>query len=201
MNPLSSQLTGWGLMAVSMMLPKLITPVEQIYKQSFRHYRFILSVLFALAYFTIWMLAGLPSIAIIIGLNLLMPLSYIPALLMFVIAVIWQFSPVKQLCLNRGHDHRMLSAFGWPAHRDAIKYGIAHGCWCVGSGWALMLFPMLLPGGHNLAMLLVTLVMLSEHMEHPQLPRWNFIGRGRLFRIIVAQAEIKWKLLKGSPTQ
>ena len=108
-----------------------------------------------------------------------------------IVAIIWQFSPFKQQCLNRGHEHWTLSAFGWAAKRDAFVYGIYHGLWCVGAGWALMLFPMLLPTGHNLAMIVVTIIMISEHMEHPQLPRWNFSLRLKLIKILIAQTRIK----------
>jgi hypothetical protein len=33
--------------------------------------------------------------------------------------------------------------------------------------------------------------MLSEHMEHPKYPKWNFNLRLRLFKIIAAQTKIK----------
>ncbi len=190
-NPLSSQVLGWGLMVLAMMLPKLILPIQLICRQSLRHYRFGLSMLFILGYVAIWMLAGICTIAAIVGLNLLLPQSIIPAIAVFIIAVVWQFSPIKQHFLNLGHDHKTLSAFGWPAHRDALKYGTLHGVWCVGSGWALMLFPMLLPQGHNFAMLVVTFLMLSEHLEHPRTPQWKFDLRLKLLRIIVAQIRIR----------
>jgi predicted metal-binding membrane protein len=191
MNPPATQLAGWGLMVIAMMLPKLIMPVQHIYAHSFRHRRLTLSLVFILGYVAVWMAVGIAMIAVIFGLHLLMPGSYIPATGLGIIAVIWQFSPVKQRCLNRGHDHRILAAFGWPGYRDAFVFGVMHGVWCVGSGWALMLFPMLLPTGHNLAMIVVTFIMLSEHMEHPQVPRWGIHLRGKLFRIIVAQGQMK----------
>lgn len=193
MNPISSQLIGWGLMVVAMMLPKLIFPVQTIYMQSLKRLRFILAFLFVWSYLVVWMFAGVFMVAIIIALNLLMPLSYIPAIAVFLIALIWQFSPVKQRFLNRGHQHQVLAAFGRTAFKDAIVYGCSHGLWCVGAGWALMLFPMLLPQGHNLAMLVVTFVMISEHMEHPQTPRWDFNLRLKLLRILIAQTKIKLK--------
>lgn len=191
MNPFSEQLLGWGLMVVAMMLPKLILPIQQIYLQSFKRYRLLHSVLFVLGYMAIWMLAGGVMIAVIMGFNLVMPMSYVPAFILFIIAVVWQFSPIKQRYLNKGHDHRSLAAFGWKANRDALMYGVMHGVWCVGSGWAIMLFPMLLPQGHNLAMIVVTFIMISEHMEHPRFPRWYFSFRLKLLRIIVAQTKIK----------
>jgi predicted metal-binding membrane protein len=191
MNPVSTQLFGWGLMVVAMMLPKLIVPIQQIYAQSLRRYRFVNAFLFVTGYLIIWMLAGVPTIAVIIGSNLLMPMSYVPALVIFILAVIWQFTPIKQRFLNLGHDHQVLSAFGWNSLRDALMFGFSHGVWCVGAGWALMLFPMLLPVGHNAAMLVVTFIMLSEHMEHPRSPGWYFGARLKLWRIVVGQVRMR----------
>ena len=197
MNPPLAQLTGWMLMVIAMMLPKLIVPVQHIYAQSFRDRRFWLSLVFIFGYTAVWMAAGIVMIAVIIGMHLLLPNSYIPAIGLGIIAVIWQFSLVKQRCLNRGHDHRTIAAFGRASYRDALLFGLVHGVWCVCAGWALMLLPMLLPAGHNLAMLIVTFIMLSEHMEHPQTPRWGIQLRAKLFRIIVAQAQIKLKQVQG----
>jgi predicted metal-binding membrane protein len=197
-NPISSQLIGWGLMVVAMMLPKLIIPIRYIYARSFKRYRFHLSLLFILGYMATWMVAGYIMNLVISRLHLLLPGSWLPALTLGTIAIVWQFSPVKQRCLNRGHDHRTLAAFGWPASRDALQYGMVHGVWCVGSGWAIMLLPMLLPGAHNFAMIVVTFIMLSEHLEHPRAPRWRIDFRTKLLRILVAQTQIKWKQLRAS---
>ncbi|MGK4567796.1 hypothetical protein [Flavobacterium sp. 3HN19-14] len=56
-----------------------------------------------------------------------------------------------------------------------------------------MLLPMLLPSGHNLAMLIVTFIMLSEHLEDPKKPVWRIDMRAKLFRIIVSQMRIRLK--------
>jgi hypothetical protein len=193
MNPIYSLLSGWGLMVVAMMLPKLIIPIQQIYARSFKRCRFLSSLLFVFGYIGVWMLVGIFLIAAILGLHLLMPNSYFPAIGLGTIAIVWQFSPVKQRCLNKGHGHQTLAAFGWAANRDALLFGVMHGVWCVGSGWALMLLPMMLPKSHNIAMIAVTLIMLSEHLEHPQLPRWRMDFRFKLFRVIVAQTKIRLK--------
>lgn len=187
----SSQFIGWGLMVVAMMLPKLILPIQFIYQQSFKRYRFVCALLFVLGYMQIWMIAGFFMITVIMGFNLLLPLSYIPAMGLFAIAIVWEISPMKQWFLNLGHDHRILSAFGWKAFRDSLFFGLTHGVWCFGSGWALMLFPMLLPKGHNLAMLLVTFIMISEHLENPRFPMWFLPPRLKLLKIIIAQTRIK----------
>lgn len=191
MNPVSSQLSGWGLMVIAMMLPKLIFPIRHIYLCTLKRRRFPSAVLFVMGYLAVWMAVGVLMIAVILGLHLLLPGSYLPAIGVGIIAIIWQCSPIKQRYLNRGHDHWRLAAFGWQGYRDALIFGVMHGIWCVGAGWALMLFPMLLPAGHNLAMILVTFMMISEHLEHPQAPRWRIYFHGKLWRIMLAQARIR----------
>jgi len=193
MNPFSSLLLGWGLMVVAMMMPKLVMPIRHIYSRSFKSRRFSSASLFVLGYIAVWMVVGVVMTAIIIAVNLLMPNSYVPAIILGVIVLIWEFSPVKQVSLNNGHEHPTLSAFGWEASRDALVFGVKHGVWCVASGWALMLLPMLLPQGHNLAMFIVTIIMVSEHLEHPQPPRWRLIFRRKLMLIAYAQTRIRLK--------
>ena len=195
MNPISGMMMGWTLMVFAMMLPKLIGPIQYIHERSFKRQRFVSAVLFVVGYAAVWIVIGLVMNAIILGFNFLMGNSFIPGILVGLIAVIWQFSPWKQKFLNRGHDHWSLAAFGWPANRDAFHFGTMHGVWCLCSGWALMLFPMLLPQGHNVAMLIVTVIMISEHMEHPKIPKWRFDVRLKLLKIVYAQARIKLKLV------
>lgn len=191
MNPVTDQLLGWGLMVVAMMLPKLILPVQQLFATNLRRMRLISCFLFVLGYLVTWMVTGLFMVAVIVAFSLWFPQSYLPAIGVLMLALIWQFSPWKQNMLNRGHEHRPLSAFGWTALRDAFVYGLMHGVWCVGAGWALMLFPMLLPEGHNTAMLIVTFIMISEHLEDPREARWRFDLRLRLLRYVFAQARMR----------
>lgn len=191
MNPVLDQLLGWGLMVVAMMLPKLILPVQQLFATSLKRMRFITCMLFVLGYLATWMVVGLFMVLVITLLNLWFPMSFMPALVVLLLGIVWQFSPWKQYFLNQGHDHRPLSAFGMAALRDAFQYGFVHGVWCVGAGWALMLFPMLLPQGHNAAMLIVTFLMISEHLEQPRLVKWRFDLRLRLFRYLIAQTRVR----------
>lgn len=191
MNPPGAQLTGWALMVVAMMLPKLTGPIQDIRSQSLRRQRVPSALLFAIGYLAVWLAAGIVLLPVIIALNLWWPLSYGPALAVGGIAIVWQCTPAKQRCLNRGHLHRVLPAFGAPASVGALRYGLAHGTWCVGAGWALMLAPMLLPQGHNIAMLAATLLMLAEHLEHPELPRWRWRIPLRLKNKLVVQIKMR----------
>lgn len=194
MNSMSGLLIGWVFMVFAMMLPKLISPIQHIYVRSLKRKRLFLSLLFILGYSVVWTFVGLLFYHTVLGLNIPIATSYIPAAIIGVIAIVWQFSPIKQRFLNLGHDHLSLRPFGMAANIDALYFGIMHGLWCFGSGWALMFFPMLLPTGHHLAMVFVALIMVSEHMEQPQVPKWRFNLRMKLLRIAVVQTTTRLRL-------
>lgn len=190
-NSVSDIMIGWILMVFAMMLPKLIVPIQLINEHCFKHMRLLMVFHFILGYAGVWIFTGFLLNLFILYINSKMPGSFVPAVIIGVIALIWQFSPVKQKCLNKGHHHPVLAAWGIQAYKDAFVFGCTHGFWCVGAGWALMFFPMLLPQGHNFAMLVVTFIMLSEHMEHPQIPRWRIDFRLKLLKILMSQNLIK----------
>lgn len=191
MNPLSSMAAGWALMLVAMMSPTLIAPIGHVVERSFKRRRARSVTLFVLGYASIWMTAGSVLLAAKLVLSLLAPQSYLPAVVIGLIAFVWQCSPIKQRCLNRGHNHTELAAFGIAADLDALRFGITHGAWCVGSCWALMLFPMLLSDGHFAAMAAVTFLMISERLEQPRPLSWRLRVRGKLMRIVIAQTRIR----------
>src|SRR6266446_6867410 len=113
MNPLSSMAAGWALMLVAMMSLTLIAPIGHIFERSFKRRRARSVTLFVLGYAAIWMTAGSVLLAAKLSLSLLAPRSYLPVALVGLIAFVWQCSPIKQRCLNRGHNHRELAAFGF----------------------------------------------------------------------------------------
>jgi predicted metal-binding membrane protein len=191
MNPISSLTAGWALMLVALMSPTLITPTRHVLKSSFKRRRARSVTLFLVGYAAVWMAAGGVLLGATLMLSLLMPRSYLPAVGVGVIALVWQCSPVKQRCLNRGHNHSELAAFGVAADRDALRFGVTHGVWCVGSCWALMLFPMLLAQGHFAGMAAVTYVMTSERLEQPRPLSWRLRFPGKLMRIVFAQTRIR----------
>ncbi len=189
MNPLSSLAAGWALMLVAMMSPSLMAPVRHILERSFKR-RYARSVmLFVMGYAVIWMAAGGVLLAAMLVLSRLAPHSYLPTVGVGLIAFVWQCSPIKQRCLNRGHNHRELAAFGIAADLDALRFGITHGVWCVGSCWALMLFPIMLSQGHLVAMAALTFVMISDRLEQPRPLSWRLRVPGKLMRIVVAQTQ------------
>lgn len=197
MNPVSSMIAGWALMLVAMMSPTLIAPVHHVLKHSFKRRRAWSVALFLVGYAAIWMAAGGVLVTATLMLNLLGPPSYVPAVGLGIVALVWQCSPMKQRCLNRGHNHSELAAFGIAADLDALRFGITHGVWCVGSCWALMLFPMLLLEGHLAAMAAVTFLIISERLEQPRPLSWSLRFRGKLMRILIAQTRIRLHGLRG----
>jgi len=189
-SPLSLAL-GWALMLVAMMAPALIAPIQHVRIQSFANRRGRSIGLFLAGYGVVWMGIGGVILAMAPAIRAFAHQSYLPAAAALLIAVLWQFSPIKQRCLNRCHAHRALAAFGFTADVDAFRFGLTQGAWCAGSCWALMLFPMLLPQGHVAAMAIVTLLIFSERFEPPRPLSWRWRGPGKAIRILIAQTRMR----------
>jgi hypothetical protein len=155
--------------------------------RSFARRRLRASVLFAAAYGAIWMAAGVMLLELAMVVRLVVPVPW--ALVMAAsIALVWQFSPVKQRCLNRCHGRPALAAFGPAADVDVLRFGLTQGIWCVGSCWALMLLPMLVSGWHVAAMAAVALWLCAERLDSPIPPSWRFRVPGKAVRIAIAQS-------------
>lgn len=175
-NPPAALASGWALMLVAMMAPMLVPAIYSIHYTSFAHTRAQLVALFVAGYGVAWMLVGAIFMVVMFVMRIWLPQSWWPAAIIALAALVWQASPGKQICLNRCHSHRPLAAFGFAARRDALRMGLEHGFWCVGSCWAMMLFPMLLPSGHDLAMAAVTIVMFCERLDRGSAPTWRLRG-------------------------
>lgn len=183
-NPPASLAIDWALMLVAMMAPMLVAPLYHIRISSFARRRMRSMALFVAGYGAIWMAAGVVIVAVELAATWLMPQSYLPAATVGFVALIWQASPFKQRCLNRCHNHRPLAAFGLAADLDVLRLGLENGLWCTGSCWAAMLFPMLLPQGHFVAMAAVALLMFCERLDPPRTPGWRWRGFGTALRCI-----------------
>jgi predicted metal-binding membrane protein len=191
MNSAGSLAAGWGLMLVAMMLPPLIQSLHHIRMSSFTQRRGRSMALFLIAYGALWMAVGAVLITAALVMRLFKPASYLPVAGVVLIALVWQFSPIKQRCLNRCHSHPALAVFRAPADFAALHFGIAQGIWCAGSCWALMLLPIFLPQVHVIAMAVVSLLIFSERLESPGYPCWRFRGFGKVIRIMRAQVRLR----------
>jgi predicted metal-binding membrane protein len=171
---LGGQWWAWSLMVLAMMSPKLILPLQQLAALSLKRLRFSNGILFVLGYLSSWSLASLPLLFLSSMIQRQELSAYLSASLVLIAALIWQCSPYKQYCLNQGHRHKIISAFGYQSGIDSYSYGLRHGIYCVGSGWLLMLFPMMVSAAHLPAMAAVTFIMFSEHLQNPRPVKWRF---------------------------
>ena len=197
LNPPSAIAVAWALMLVAMMSPLLIPAIHHVRFNSFAHRRTRSIALFLAGYGAVWMTCG----ALLTGIKFVAmawaPQSYIPAAASALIALVWQASPLKQRCLNGCHDNRPLAAFGLEADLDALVYGLTHGLWCVGACGALMLFAILLPQAHLVAMAAVAILIFCERLDDFEPPRWKMRGLRRASRMLAAWTRIRVRMLVG----
>jgi predicted metal-binding membrane protein len=182
---------GWALMLAAMMGPLLIAPIRHVRDRSFARRRARAIALFATGYFALWMLAGIVLLGLAWAIRQVVPESSVQLMLAALIALVWQFSPAKQRCLNHGHAHPQLPAFGRAADIGALGFGWTHGVWCAGSCWALMLLLLLISRGHLVAMAAVTLWLWGERLERPLPPRWRLQLPSKATRLVAAQARMR----------
>jgi predicted metal-binding membrane protein len=193
-NTGASLAIGWLLMLAAMMAPTLTPVVCHVRDRSFARRRPRAIALFAAGYIGVWMVCGVLLSWLVLAMQSILPIPYGPLALIALVAFVWQFSPFKQRCLNRCHAHPSLAAFGLAADLDALRLGLKHGIWCVGSCWALMLLPMMVPFGNLAAMAFVTLWIISERLDTPTRPRWRWHGPGKALRIAWAQARLRLQM-------
>jgi predicted metal-binding membrane protein len=141
---------GWTLMIVAMMLPSsvpLVITFRALVARRARPARLVLLLL--IGYLVVWAgfgfaawaadravhaaVAALPWLAehpqLIIGATLLT-------------AGLWQFSPLRDRCLDECRSPLGFVLNRWRGRserREALMMGIAHGAFCVGCCWSLML--------------------------------------------------------------
>jgi predicted metal-binding membrane protein len=190
LNPPTSLASSWALMLIAMMAPLLIAPVRHVRDRSLARRRARATVLFVVGYAALWMLAGIILQTFALGFRVVAPVTLVPTTLLTIVAIVWQFSPVKQSCLNRCHAQPELAAFGTAADVDALRFGLTYGGWCVGSCWTLMLLPVLFSQAHVAAMAAVALWLFAERLDRPMPPCWRWHGPGKAIRIAIAQTRL-----------
>jgi len=168
---------GWFLMLAAMMAPVLIPPICYVRSRSFARRRGRSVALFVCGYAAVWTVAAPLLLIIEAAARTLSPRPYLTVAALILVALAWQCSPIKQICLNRCHANGDIAAFGIEADLSAVRFGFEHGFWCAGSCWALMLLPPLVPQAHLLAMAVVTMLVFSDRLARPRLPNWRRLIR------------------------
>jgi predicted metal-binding membrane protein len=147
----------WALMMVAMMLPSaspMILLYERFVRRSGAGHALASSAAFALAYIGIWTLfsagaaigqAALISSGIVSEMALRIGNGRIAGALL-VFAGLYQLSPLKRACLEECRSPLSFLMRLWrPGVAGAVRIGLAHGLYCLGCCWALML--LLFAGG------------------------------------------------------
>ena len=181
----------WFLMFVAMMAPVLIAPIQFVRGSSFARRRTRSMLLFSGGYAAIWIFAGVAMLSVAGAMSASIAPPYMTVVAVLVIALIWQCSPPKQISLNRCHTRPTLAAFGRAADTDALTFGLSHGVSCVGSCWAWMLLPLLVPAGHLAAMVAVAILIVSERLDKPAPPVWRWRGLAKVRRTVIGQVRLR----------
>jgi predicted metal-binding membrane protein len=186
---------GWTLMTVAMMLPgslPLIHLFRKMVGQQSNGRELV--ILMISGYLAVWALFGciaylgdaLLHEVVERSLFLTRNEGYLAAVLLFV-AGIYQFTSLKEMCLTECRSpYTFLNAHwrGQAPAQEAFRLGVAHGRFCLGCCWTLMLL-MFAFGGVNLGWMLV----LGAVMAAEKSGRW-----GRYLTRPVGVALIIWAI-------
>jgi len=170
---------AWAVMMAAMMLPSAL-PMIGLYAATQRNVassggKAVRIALFTLMYLGPWALTGVPIYFVSVGLSAISARALAYGIAgVLVVAGIFQFSALKQVCLQHcrsplgflfGHWRE-----GW---RGGLEMGGAHALYCLGCCWALMVV-LVVAGAMGLPwVLLIAAVVAAEKL----LPRGEWVAR------------------------
>ena len=177
----------WVVMMVAMMFPAT-APMNLAFSQVQRERHggvraFVSTWVFVGAYLLIWTLFGVLAY---LGANAASELAQqMPWLMLnaarigggiFVLAGIYQFTPLKRVCLAKCCMRQNFLLDGWRDGRvGAFRMGLSHGLYCLGANWLLfvLLFPL---GLMNIAAMAILTVLIFAEKVFPQAERIAWIA-------------------------
>ncbi len=170
---------GWTLMTIAMMLPSSL-PLVNLFRRvvTGRPDSARLTVRLVLGYLSVWVLFGAVAyradalVHAVVDQNpfLAVRSTWIAAAILFV-AGVYQFTPLKHMCLEKCRSPYSFLVEHWRgghAASDALRLGARHGLFCLGCCWTLMLL-MFAVGGANLGWMLG----LGAIMAAERTTRWG----------------------------
>ena len=164
----------WCAMLLAMMPPLLREPLAHLRRRSLARRRARAITAFAAGYGAVWLVAGIVLLAAATAIAAAANAMGTPVpLAAGAIAITWQMTPARQLCLNRCHRLPRLSAFGFAADRDCVSFGFSHGFWCAATCAPLMLLPLMAPPIHLPLMALLSASLMLERMAPAQPEVWS----------------------------
>jgi predicted metal-binding membrane protein len=141
---------GWTLMIVAMMLPSsvpLVVTFAALVARRAQPGRLV--ALLLLGYLLVWagfgFVAWAADRAVHAGVDAFPWLAAHPQLILgatLLVAGLWQFSPLRDRCLDECRSPLGFVLNRWRGvseRREALAMGLAHGAFCVGCCWSLML--------------------------------------------------------------
>src|SRR5579864_9325387 len=164
---------GWTLMVIAMMLPGSL-PLINLFSRMVarRPDRAALLVRLILGYLGVWAIFG--AVAFRGDAYVHAAAARLPAVgnaaqwigvAVLLLAAIYQVTPLKEMCLTKCRSPYSFVAEHWRgknAAAEALRLGVAHGLFCVGCCWTLMIL-MFAIGGVNLGWMLgLGAVMAAE---------------------------------------
>jgi predicted metal-binding membrane protein len=141
---------GWAVMVAAMMLPTTM-PLVGLFAgiTASRANRRVLVGLLVAGYLAVWIGFGVLTSALVVGIHELTQSwpaleehEWIIGAGFLAFAAAYQFSELKYRCLHECRSPRMFLIQRWHGDRersDAFRIGVAHGVFCVGCCWTLML--------------------------------------------------------------
>jgi predicted metal-binding membrane protein len=150
-----TMLVMWWVMMIAMMIPSA-APAILLHARVVRHGQargqiddpLVPSAAFAAGYLAIWLAFSVLAVALQFALERLgllhgmMMWSTSPLLTggLLITAGLYQLTPHKTACLARCRSPSEFLTRHWqPGHAGAFRMGLAHGAFCLGCCWALML--------------------------------------------------------------
>jgi len=181
----------WATMMAAMMLPSL-APMGQAYARRSRAAGASsptgTAIVFAAGYLLTWVGVGVLAYAVVEGVRAL-DLSWLawhrggPYVAGGVIlaAAIYELTPAKRMCLRHCREPELLSRRWRAGSSGALRAGVEHGGFCVGSSWALMaaLFAL---GVMNVSWMIVMAAVVAIEKLLP----WNGVAIGATVAFIAA---------------
>jgi predicted metal-binding membrane protein len=170
--PLAPFLAMWVPMMAAMMLPA-IAPVAIVWSLSVMRtarlpLRILRLALFAGGYLVVWSAAGLVAFALMrpveLGLETGAYSARGAAVAVFVLAGLYQLSPLREACLAKCRSPLTVLgiATSGPAALRDLRAGALHGWWCLACCWALMAVLALVGLMNVVAMVVLAVFILVE---------------------------------------
>jgi predicted metal-binding membrane protein len=166
-------ISAWVVMTIAMMLPTslpLIALFDTLTRRRRDHVRLVM--LLVGGYLAAWTLFGIVIYAsdyvvhqIIGHVHWLEENAWMLGALALILAGIYQFTPLKHLCLDKCRSPLSFITEHWHGdheRREAFTLGFHHGLFCVGCCWSLMLLMFAVGAGSLGWMLVLGAVMAAE---------------------------------------